>query len=82
MIDRLQVGCASKVHTLQPVFYLLCPAGPILQYGSRRSNPYLGGIETHICHMADGGFGVAEAVLPAKKTPPALPGVFAYALRP
>ena len=44
MIDRLQVGCASKVHTLQPVFYLPCPAGPILQYGSRRSNPYLGGI--------------------------------------
>lgn len=67
MIDRLQVGCASKVHTLQPVFYLPCPAGPILQYGSRRSNPYLG---------------VAEAVLTAKKTPPALPGVFAYALRP
>lgn len=81
MIDRLQVGCASKVHTLQPVFYLPCPAGPILQYGSRRSNPYLGGIETPICHMADGGFGVAEAVLTAK-TPPALPGVFAYALRP
>lgn len=54
----------------------------IVQYGSRRSNPYLGGIETPICHMADGGFGVAEAVLPAKKTPPALPGVFAYALRP
>ena len=63
MIDRLQVGCTSKVHTLQPVFYLPCPAGPILQYGSRRSNPYLGGIETPICHMADGGFGVAEAVL-------------------
>lgn len=54
----------------------------IVQYGSRRSNPYLGGIETPICHTADGGFGVAEAVLTAKKTPPALPGVFAYALRP
>lgn len=63
-------------------FYLPCPAGSILQYGSRRSNPYLGDIETPICHMADGGFGVAEAVLTAKKTPPALPGVFAYALRP
>lgn len=82
MIDRLQVGCTSKVHTLQPVFYLPCPAGPILQYGSRRSNPYLGGIETPICHMADGGFGVAEAVLTAKKHPRHCRGVFAYALRP
>lgn len=25
MIDRLQVGCTSKVHTLQPVFLFALP---------------------------------------------------------
>lgn len=63
-------------------FLFALPGRVHIAVRSQRSNPYLGGIETPICHMADGGFGVAEAVLPAKKTPPALPGVFAYALRP